>query len=401
MRFLSGVARHLGVSEHVYIVGGAPRNFALGQPVKDLDVVVDTIALGKDSEWFARRLQEAIPARTNFVTNQYGVAILTVAGSWVLDEQDLKGETLEIANARKESYSGGEKGKGYKPDVVEPATIEEDLKRRDFNLNTLLWRLSDLTHGPEHAEVLDLLGRGKQDLAKGELHTPVDPDKTFSDDPTRMLRCVKFMAKYNFKLPGYMAEAIHRNAPKLKMMPWEAVYKILKDDILGGPAPRRSIALLQELGLASVVKDMLESTQGFASALGRDLSGTEAHLLLDLLDMGWSMKTPLSFLTPEQQGKVREVLLSYDEANGKDFIEALKKPPIDQPKLFAKYNIPPKERGTVNTLARQLLIEDPSLVWGWGGLEQALEAQLSKMYGPSLAEKVAAKFLQRVSGEKP
>jgi hypothetical protein len=80
-------------------------------------------------------------------------------------------------------------------------------------------------------------------------------------------------------------------------------------------------------------------------------------------------------------------------------VEALKKPPIDQPKLFAKYSIPPKERGSLNTIARQLLLEDPSLVWS--GLEQAVEAQLQKTYGRPIAEKVAAEFLRRISAEKP
>ena len=400
MKFLSGIARGLGVAEHVYVVGGAVRNFLIGQPIKDIDVVVDSVSLkGKDSDWFAKEVQRAIPARTNLTTNQYGVAIITVSESWDLEGSDMKGEVIEIANARKESY-GGSEGKGYKPHTVAPATIEEDLHRREFIFYTLLWRLLDLEHGPERAEVLDLTGLGKQHLEERLLSTPVDPDKTFSDDPTRMLRAIKFVAKYGFKIAPEVHASIQRNAPKLKAMPWEATYALLTGDILEGPAPRRSIELMKELGLATVVKEMLVENPGFAAALGRSLSATETHLILDLLDMGWSMKTPLSFLSPEQQTRVREVLLSYDEANGKDFIEALKKPPIDQPKLFAKYSIPPKERGNVNNLARQLIIEDPSLVWGWGGLEQALEARLSKTYGPSLAEKVAARFVERASSDK-
>jgi tRNA nucleotidyltransferase/poly(A) polymerase len=405
MKFLSQVSKRLGVGEFAYVVGGAVRNHLMGLPPKDIDVVFDSVgAGGKDSEWFAKKVQGEIPVRTSLITNQYGVAILTLAEPWTIEVGVTlpKGETIEIANARKESYSDdpSSPGKGYKPHMVEPATIKEDTIRREFRVNTLMWRLIDLEEGPEHAKVLDPTGHGLEDLKDRVLRTPQDPDKTFSDDPTRMLRAIKFVAKYGFKIAPEVHASIQRNAPKLKAMPWEATYALLTGDILEGPAPRRSIELMKELGLADVVKEMLVENPGFAAALGRSLSATETHLLLDLLDMGWSMKTPLSFLSPEQQTRVREVLLSYDEANGKDFIEALKKPPIDQPKLFAKYSIPPKERGNVNNLARQLIIEDPSLVWGWGGLEQALEAKLSKTYGPSLAEKVAARFVERASSDK-
>jgi len=136
MKFLSGVAKAAGIAEHVYVVGGAVRNFVIGQPVKDVDVVIDSVAAGKDSAWFAERVRKAIPVRTSLATNQYGVAILTVSGDWFLDGSNLKGETVEIANARKESY-GGETGKGYKPHVVAPATIEEDVVRREFTFNCM------------------------------------------------------------------------------------------------------------------------------------------------------------------------------------------------------------------------------------------------------------------------
>jgi tRNA nucleotidyltransferase/poly(A) polymerase len=401
MKFLSAIARSLGVAEHVYVVGGAVRNFLLGVPIKDIDIVIDSLALkGKDSAWFAKEVQKAIPTRTNLTTNNYGVAILSISDSWDLDGNEMKGEVIEIANARQESYGGAE-GKGYKPDKVEPATIEQDLARREFTFNTLLFRLLDLEHGPDRAEVLDLTGLGRQHLEERLLSTPVDPDKTFADDPTRMLRAIKFVAKYGFKIAPEVRASIERNASKLKAMPWEAVYKLLTDDILGGPSPRRSVELLKDLGLAPVIKEMLELNPGFAAALGRSLTETETHLLLDLLDLGWSMRTPLSFLSREQQARLREILLSYPEGDGKDFVEALKKPPIDQAKFFERYSIPPKERGSVQTLARQLLLADPSLIWGWGGLEQMLDARLQKTYGPPLAEKVAAEFLRRVSSEKP
>ena len=138
MRFLSQVATRLGVGEHVYVVGGAVRDFVLDKPIKDVDVVLDVVALGakRDSEWFAKEVQKQVYAPTSLATNQYGVAILTIKSTFMFQGVDLGGETIEIANSRKESY-GGEGGAGYKPHMVEPATIEEDVLRREFNFNCM------------------------------------------------------------------------------------------------------------------------------------------------------------------------------------------------------------------------------------------------------------------------
>lgn len=139
MKFLAELARDLGVGRHVYVVGGAVRNFKIDQPIKDIDVVLDSVALGhgRDSEWFAKKVVAAIPVRVNMETNQYGVVLLHVVGDWILDGENLKGEDIEIANARKESYGGAE-GKGYKPHMVEPSTIEEDVVRREFTFNCMV-----------------------------------------------------------------------------------------------------------------------------------------------------------------------------------------------------------------------------------------------------------------------
>jgi len=384
LRFLSLATKRLGVGEHVYIVGGAVRNHLMGLAPKDVDVVVDSVALGgrKDSAWFAEQLQRIIPTRTNLTTNQYGVAILTVADSWVLDGHDLKGEVLEIANARKESY-GDPSGKGYKPHMVEPATIQEDLQRREFTFNTLLWRLLDLEHGPDRAEVLDLLGNGRQHLEDRLLTTPVDPDKTFSDDPTRMLRAVKFVAKYGFKISPDVRTSIQQNAHKLKQMPWDAVRKILVEDILESPQPRRSVELLHDLGLGEVLKEMLAEEPGFATALSRGLPEQEIHLLLDLLDLGWTVRTPVSFLSQDGLARLREVLLSHadDPAFEKRFLEMLKKPEIDQVRLFEVYQLKGQDRGALVPMARSLLLQNPELALNPRELESQVEEQAKARFG--------------------
>lgn len=401
MKFLSTTAKRLGVAEHTYVVGGAVRNFLIDKPIKDIDVVFDSLGAGKnkDSEWFARRLQRVIPPATNLTTNQYGVAILTIKGPWNLDGHDLQGEVIEIANARKESY-GGESGKGYKPSEVEPATIEEDLSRREFTFNTLLWRLSDLERGPDRAEVLDLLGTGRKHLDERILSTPVDPNKTFSDDPTRMLRAIKFVAKYKFKIPPDMVSSIRRNANKLKQMPWDAIRKILIDDILEGPAPRESVRLMDKLGLGETLKEMLGDNPGFATALNRSLGDREAHLILDLLDLGWTLKTNLSFLDRKGQRRLREILLHHadDPAFEKDFIAALKKPPINQVEMFEKFDIPPRERSVVTTLARETLMAEPILVERTYHWEATIERALQQRYKQASLSKRVANRWQRQRG---
>ena len=379
MKFLSQVANRLGVGKNVYVVGGAVRNWIMGIPPKDIDIVIDSVTIGKDSEWFANELADIIPARTNVTTNNYGVAILSISEPWDLEGHDMKGETIEIANARTESYGGAE-GKGYKPDMVKPATIKEDLFRREFTFNTLLWRLSDLAEGPDKAEVLDLLGRGRSDLEDRTLQTPVDPNKTFSDDPTRMLRAIKFVAKYGFKVPPDMVTSIKNNAHKLKNMPWDAVRKILTDDILDAPNPRNSIILLKNFGIAEVIREIIQEEPGFATALGRSLSDKESLVLLDLLDLEWAIRTPLSFLNQAGQVRLRTILLSLSEEEGHAFVENLKKPQIDQPLLFNNFNVPPKERGKVIEIARQSLLVDPTLVHRPKELEANVKQVLEQRY---------------------
>jgi tRNA nucleotidyltransferase/poly(A) polymerase len=284
------------------------------------------------------------------------------------DSHNMKGEVIEIANARAESYGGGS-GKGYKPHMVEPATIDRDVSRRDFTVNTLLWKLQDIADGPEGADVLDLTGRGLEHLRERVLHTPLDPDRTFSDDPTRMLRAVRFLAKYNLTLSREVTESIRRNAPKLTGMPWDAVRKILTDDILDAPNPRRSIALMQSLGLADVLRDMLVQEPGFAAALGRSLTDAEADVLLDLIDLGWAVRTPLYFLSPEGRARVRTVLMQSEEDMARVFVESLKKPVLDRTRAAPRRSVSRGRAGHPRTPCR-------------GGPRPALPAFRGGSHGP-------------------
>jgi len=178
MKWLANTTRQLGISKEVYVVGGAVRDFVLDRPIKDIDLVVDSLALGKgrDAEWVAKKLVKYIPAKTNLTVNNYLVAIITISNSWVVEGEDLQGEMIEIATARSELY-GGSAGKGYKPHEVTPVTIEEDLCRRELTYNCLLWRLHDIANGPDKKQILDLTGCGLKDLAEGIMRCPSDPKR--------------------------------------------------------------------------------------------------------------------------------------------------------------------------------------------------------------------------------
>jgi len=390
MRFLSKETKRLGVAQHVYVVGGAVRNFVMGLPPKDIDVVIDALALkGKNAEWLANQLARSIPAQTVITVNQYGVAILTVKGQWELNGVDMQGQTIDIATARKESY-GGEAGKGYKPSDVSSASIEVDLSRREFTFNTLMWRLLDLESGPGKAEVIDLTGLGKKDLEQRLLRTPLDPDQTFSDDPTRMLRAIKFVAKYGFRIDDSVQTSIRKNADKLRQMPWNAVGVILVNDILKGPAPRKSVTLMHDLGLGDVLKTMLSDTPDFATMLSRSLKDVEIELLLDLLDLGWAFSPMVGFLNPkrgltkDEQRKLREVLLANADSPEfeKVFLSALDKPPANTMKLSNEFNLKPEERSQIVVLARQALLADPSLATKPAELDAAVMRRLQKTAAP-------------------
>ena len=363
MSFLSEVARDAGVARHVYVVGGAVRNFILGVPIKDIDVVVDSVSAGRDSEWFARKVVDSIPVPTNLATNQYGVVILTVKGEWLLDGINMKGEVIEIANARKESYEGaGGKGKGYKPTDVSPATIEEDVFRREFTFNTLLWRMHDLANGPDKAEVIDLTGLGRQHLEQKLISTPVDPDKTFSDDPTRMLRVLKFLLRYDLTISPDAMASVRRNAAKLKNMPWEAVGNILVGDILKSPKATMGLKVMRSLGLLDVIVEMVQENPPFAAYLTKQLANGNhtVELLLELADIGIAGRV-LDFLTPNEREQFKKNTSGWSSDEARKYLEALRKPAVDNMALIQEFSLTGRARASLVPIAREFLLSDPNL----------------------------------------
>ena len=360
MRFLSAVARHAHVAEHVYVVGGAVRNYVLGEPIKDIDIVIDSVATGHDSEWFARRIATEIPTSTNLTTNQYGVAILTIKGDWSLDGHPMQGEVMEIANARAESYGAG--GQGYKPTDVRPATIEEDVYRREFTFNTLLWRLSDLADGPDAAPVIDITGRGLRDLEQRQILTPSPADQTFSDDPTRMLRAVKFALRYGFEIPPEIVESIRRNAGTLRDVPWEPVTALLVNNVLRMENALDGLPMLAQLGLLDVLVEITHAGPARAYLSRQMKEERRPELLVLMLDAGFDLDIPVAKLSPEQRERLLTVTGDMSDADAGAFLTAVERPPVDNNQIIATLGLAPRDRGLIAPLAREALLGRPSLV---------------------------------------
>jgi len=229
-------------------------------------------------------------------------------------------------------------------------------------MNTLMWRLLDLAKGPDKAEIIDLTGCGLKDLKERSVKCPADPNKTFSDDPTRMLRVIKFTGKYGFKIPPDVAASIKRNARKMKQMPWEAIGNILVGDILKEPTARKSLRQMTELGLLDVVSEMIQEKRPFATFMANQLKrDRRVQLLLDLMDLGLPANTPLHFLTPKQRQWLRETTVRMPEDEASKFADRLIKPPVDNKRVIDELMLPPPERSRIKPLARELILADPKL----------------------------------------
>lgn len=269
MKLLHEVSSSIGVSEHSYVVGGAVRDVAMDIDPKDVDVVVETRD-GKDAYFLGKALADYLGIESSsVVADHYGVVhVGPVPHDFIYDGVNLIGQKIEIVTARKEYYERG-KGQDWKPSKVEPGTIEDDLRRRDFTLNTLVFQLSQLAQGPDKLLIADILGMGLQDLNAKILRTPVDPDETFQEDPTRLLRAVRMVVKYGLKFDVATARAIRRNAEQLKRVPEEKINEEITK-MLSGNQPKYAMKLLASMGLLQHILPELDKekkTKGYKNLL--------------------------------------------------------------------------------------------------------------------------------------
>lgn len=386
MRWLSQATKNMGVAQHVYVVGGAVRNFLLDEPIKDIDMVVDSLAIGRgrDASWVAKEIARRIPTLTDIVTDALMVSKVFIKGPWDLEGFQMEGEVIEIVNAREEVY---EEGSGHKPVRVDPTTLERDVLRREFTFNTLMWRLLDLAEGPDRAEIIDLTGCGVKDLNNKEMRCPQDPNRTFFEDPTRIIRTVKFAFKYGFKLPPEVRDAARKQAPQLKRIP-SKTWSVLQTVVLDNSKYKKALDVMLDLGVVDVLAEMIQEDQAFATTLSNYAEKQGVAYLFDLMDIGIPVKSILGLFTADEQDRIREVTAQMPREEALGFVGMLKNPGIAYadknfvPNLARELGVKPKDMVTlmpkVSQAGRTLLLREPTLASDPGLLKDLVRMEVTK-----------------------
>lgn len=216
-----------------YVIGGFVRDKILNRPVKDLDIVCngDGIAL---AEKVALKFK---PKPTVNFFKTFGTAQIKT-----FQKDDAQGYEIEFVGARKESYSA----ESRKPDVL-PGSFEEDRMRRDFTINTSAISLNKDNFGL----IIDPLN-GVGDIENKLIRTPLPPDQTFSDDPLRMMRAIRFAAQLQFTILPETFEAIKRNAHRIRIVSGERIIDEI-NKIVMTPKPSLGFELMYKSGLLKII----------------------------------------------------------------------------------------------------------------------------------------------------
>ena len=211
-----------------YVIGGFVRDYLLARPSKkDIDIV----AVGSGIE-LALKVSELLPNKPKVqVFKTYGTAMLRY-----------KDTDIEFVGARKESYQTESRNP-----KVEIGTLKDDQERRDFTINALAFSLNEATYG----DLVDPFG-GVAHLEEKLLKTPLNPDLTYSDDPLRMMRAIRFATQLNFEIETESLEAISRNKDRIKIISGERIVDEL-NKILSTPKPSIGFLLLYKTGLLDII----------------------------------------------------------------------------------------------------------------------------------------------------
>ena len=267
---ISEAADRLGME--CYVVGGYVRDIFLERPSDDIDVVVvgSGIAVAEELKRMLGRKAHLSVFR-NFGTAQVKINGPLAVSSWQLaNGQELKAKSLEVefVGARKESYSHDSR----KP-IVEDGTLEDDQNRRDFTINAMAICLNKERFG----ELVDPFN-GLADLEDGIIATPLEPGITFSDDPLRMLRCIRFATQLNFQIEDETFEALQRMADRIKIVSAERI-GVEMNKIMMAPHPSIGFDYLQRSGLLQIILPELAALDIVEKKNGRAHKNNFYHTL--------------------------------------------------------------------------------------------------------------------------
>ena len=255
---ISEIAASKGV--RAFVIGGSVRDRFLGRPGKDIDIVVE----GSGIE-LAEAVADAVHTNVSVFRN-FGTAMLRY-----------RGIEVEFVGARKESYRRDSR----KP-IVENGTLEDDQKRRDFTINAMAFSLQKDDFGA----LVDPFG-GIRDLAAGIIRTPLDPDTTYSDDPLRMIRAIRFATRLSedgreFRIVPESLESISRNRNRLEILSRERIAEEL-NKMLVCSRPSTGFRLMDETGLLELILPQLCKLKGTESVEGHGHKENFSHTL-EVLD---------------------------------------------------------------------------------------------------------------------
>lgn len=252
---ISEAADRLGVE--CYVVGGYVRDIFLERPSNDIDVVVVGSGIA-----VAEELKQMLGRKAHLsVFKNFGTAQVKFRQKGVENE-------VEFVGARKESYSHDSR----KP-IVEDGTLEDDQNRRDFTINAMAICLNKNRFG----ELVDPFN-GLADLEDGIIATPLDPEVTFSDDPLRMMRCIRFATQLNFQIEGDTFEALERMVDRIKIVSGERIKDELNKIILA-PHPSIGFEYLQRSGLLQIILPELAALDIVEQKNGRAHKNNFYHTL--------------------------------------------------------------------------------------------------------------------------
>lgn len=256
-RLVSEVAEERGV--RAFVIGGFVRDCFLGRPSCDIDIVVEGSGID-----FARAVGERTHSYVSYFKN-FGTAML-----------HYQGDEIEFVGARKESY----RRESRKP-IVENGTLRDDQERRDFTINAMAFSLQKDSFG----ELVDPFG-GIKDLAAGIIRTPLDPDTTYSDDPLRMLRAVRFATKLStpeqtFTIVPESLESMRRMADRLSILSVERITEEL-NKMLVTRRPSMAFELMEQTGLLSRILPELCALKGVETQEGKGHKENFSHTLMVL-----------------------------------------------------------------------------------------------------------------------